>query len=644
MIRSLSVFAVALALLAYIPGRLLLRVARIAVAPLDTLALSLSLGLVLSASIYWFLASFSLPQYSICWVIAAAGLFAYYWIQEWAWPRLCIKGPHLLLISTFLLGVLMFAVSPLYYSNMTLTKDGDMIVCPVFDAPLHAAIANELTHSIPPRNPVFSGCPLSYHVAADLPTAMFANLAGLNVTDLTVRFIPTFYFILTMLSVFCFSRLWLASDYGAAAVTFLVAFGEDLSFIPGLLQKSSLDWSVQYFGVPTTYSLFCVNPMLPALGLLYLGLYCLFKSVRERQLTWQLIAGFLFAALAACKIFTATHIGLSMALASAIYFIAFRSCQMLQSTVITAICMAPVLIGTFLLNRGGAQILFNFFQSHTLRHTVQALGLTKIDSLPQPFALAITVLIYLIGCFGLRAVGIPAILKEMLSPRLANPVTYLLVIFVTVGVILSLAISIVPKGISEGYNNAVWFCAESKYLAWMFTVGAVLFGRRFRVFPRIQGAIFITFVVAASLPSTIQHFVAFNSAIKSGRLSSSAVNLIEYLRTASRPGEVVMSPEELLGPIVATTKCHVPVGPYAEYMVPIEDYLKRTVDLKTFWTAWHNGYTRDDILRTYDVNYLITKSKDSRPQAIAGVQMTFENSEWTLYRTADVPHSTDPGD
>jgi hypothetical protein len=642
-IRSLSVFALALVLLAYIPGRLLLRVARIAISPLDTLALSLGLGLVLSASIYWFLAYFSLQQYSIYWVIGTAGFFTYHWIRIWAWPRFCIRGSHLLLIGTLLLGVLMLAISPLYYSNLTLTEDGGMTVCPVIDVPLHAAIANELTHSIPPQNPIFSGWPLSYHVGSDVPTAMFANLARLSVTDLTVRFIPTLYFILTMLSVFCFSRLWLASDYGAASVTLLVAFGEDFSFVPGWLQRSPSDWSIQYFGVPTTHSLFCVNPMLPALGLLYLGLYCLLKSVCERQLTWQFIAGLLFAGLAGCKIFTAAHLGISMALASAIYFIRFRSRQMFQSTVIAAIFMAPVLIGTFLLNRGGAQIVVNFLQSHTLRDMVQALGLRKIDSLPQPFAIVVAVSIYLIGSFGWRVIGIPAAMKEMLSPRFANPVTYLLAIFVVVGVILSLAISIVPKGIAEGYNNAAWFGVESKYMAWIFTVRTVLFMRRFRALSRIQEAIFITFLVAASLPSTIQHFIAFNSANKSRELSSSAVNLIKYLRMASRPGEVVLSPEELIGPIVAMTKCHVPVGQYAQYMVRTEDYLKRTVDLQTFWAAWHGGHIRDDILRTYDVKYLITKTKDSSPAAIAGATMTFENPEWILYQTVDIPQPTDLG-
>jgi hypothetical protein len=68
----------------------------------------------------------------------------------------------------------------------------------------------------------------------DLSVAMFAKATGLNTRDLTVRFVPTLFVGLSMLSVFCFSN-WLRSRYFGALVVFLVFFGADFSFIPGLL-------------------------------------------------------------------------------------------------------------------------------------------------------------------------------------------------------------------------------------------------------------------------------------------------------------------------------------------------------------------------------------------------------------------------
>jgi hypothetical protein len=272
---------------------------------------------------------------------------------------------------------------------MTLTVDGGMKVCPLFDAPLHAAIANELTHTVPPQNPVFSGRPLSYHVGADLPAAMFANIVGLGVADLTLRFIPTLFCVMTMLTVFCFSRLWLASDYAAVLVSFLAAFGEDLSFIPGSLQGSASDCFAYYFRVPAVLLLFSVNPMLPALGFLVAGLYCFLKANRERPLTWQLIAGLLFAALAECKIFTAVHLGISLVLTGTICLLTFRRPQMLQSTIITGIGMLPVLAATFLSNRGEAESAASFLQSHACDDMLQQLGLTTpLASVSRPTSVA----------------------------------------------------------------------------------------------------------------------------------------------------------------------------------------------------------------------------------------------------------------
>ena len=55
-----------------------------------------------------------------------------------------------------------------------------MRVYPVPDVLFHIAIANELTHTIPPQAPHFSGHPLSYHYGMDLAVAMFAKATGLN--------------------------------------------------------------------------------------------------------------------------------------------------------------------------------------------------------------------------------------------------------------------------------------------------------------------------------------------------------------------------------------------------------------------------------------------------------------------------------
>jgi hypothetical protein len=307
---------------------------------------------------------------------------------------------------------------------------------------------------------------------------------------------------------------------------------------------------------------------------------------------------------------------------------------MLQSTVVTGLCMAPVVIGIFLSNREGARIAASYFHSQAVQNMVGQLGSPfPLASLWPPLSLTITLSIYLMGSLGMRIIGIPGALKELWRPRIETPLRLLLGVFVVVGVVLGLAITIVPKDFPQGYDNGVWFYVQSKYVAWLFAVDAILVMLRTSVLSRRQAAAVVAVVVAASVVSTIQHFMYFHAVYKSILLPPTTVRVLEYLKITSHPGEVVFSPEDLIGPIVATTKCHVPVGPYANYMVPMNDYRHRVADLNRFWKGWNTGQTRDDLLRKCGVNYFVTvNEKDKLPNGIDGLVRTFENTKWIVYR------------
>ena len=78
------------------------------------------------------------------------------------------------------IGIIALAYLPFYYTNFTWRADGVMRVCPVPDVLLHIAIANELTHTVPPQAPHVSGHLLSYHYGMDVAVAMFAKAPGLT--------------------------------------------------------------------------------------------------------------------------------------------------------------------------------------------------------------------------------------------------------------------------------------------------------------------------------------------------------------------------------------------------------------------------------------------------------------------------------
>jgi hypothetical protein len=198
---------------------------------------------------------------------------------------------------------------PMYYRNMVLLPDGSMsYLNGPADPFFHLAVVNELTHSVPPQVPFLAGQPLPYHYAMHLSAAMLSDIARLSTVDVVFRFMPTFFLALTTLAVFCFGRFWMGSGYAAVLAAFLVIAGEDFSFIPGLLLKSDDVWSYQFFHVPTIYSFYFVNPILPALAILFVGLLCLVRLCEKGGRGWLLVTAFLFTSLSPYKLFTGVHV------------------------------------------------------------------------------------------------------------------------------------------------------------------------------------------------------------------------------------------------------------------------------------------------------------------------------------------------
>ncbi len=313
------------------------------------------------------------------------------------------------------LGVMMLALLPQYYTNLTLRADGTMRVHAIPDAFFHLAVVNELAHSIPPQAPVFAGHALNYHYGMDLVVAMFANATGLNTPDVMLRFVATLFLALSMLNVHCFARAWLNSGYFAALVVFLIFFGEDFSFIPGLLLGEKADWSANFFSVPTVLSLFYTNAMLPAVGLLFAGLFCLQRYLRERAHACLFLAALLFVALMEVKLFTAAHIMCCLGIGGVVYWLFFKTTDLLKVVTLTAVLTVPLVLNIFLQNKSGADFATTFGPWPYVSIAMNALGMKNWFTNVFAFT-AIALPIYLIGCLGLRIIGIPEILKAIFCP------------------------------------------------------------------------------------------------------------------------------------------------------------------------------------------------------------------------------------
>src|SRR6476659_4509977 len=662
-------FFIAVILLAYVPGKLLLIALKRALPPLEDVTLACVLGLVVSGLVYWLMTFAHQGRFYLVWPLIAAGI--YVWLHSSKRKSLLSKsvsleplsqgsatpsrdGSTVVLAGALVLGIMALAFLPLYYTNFTLQPDGTMRVYPVSDVLFHIAIANELTHTVPPQAPVFAGHPLSYHYGLDLAVAMFARATGLNTRDLTVRFVPTLFVSLSILSVFCFSRNWLRSGYFGALVVFLVFFGADFSFIPGLLLGEKGDWSLRYFSAPAVVTLFYTNPILPGLGVLFAGLFCLDSYMRERSRAWLLLTALLFVALIEVKMLIAAQLMCSLAVAAIVYLIVFSKADVFKVAGCTAIGAIPLVCWMLLTNRSNAQIVTTFEPWLYVSHAMQTLGLAKRLSGPLAFAI-VALPIFLVGCLGLRIIGVPAIVTAIFRPRPEGALRFLLGIFVVIGVVIALTCSFTPAGWTFRYNPiSSTFLVQSEYVAWIFAVE--VFQALYRwatsrgIYPAFAAGAIIATAAALSLPSTVQHFIVwqgpdqfFGSGKPFGRqlltYDQQTLAAMEFLQTDAHPGDVALTADNLIAPVLALTKCRVPMGYFAQTAVARGDYMRRETAEKKFWAAWHQGNIQEDFLREVGVCYIVVrKSSDRLPAEISvTISNVFENSEFAVLKVNPEP-------
>ena len=658
-------FFVAVVLLAYIPGKLLLIALKRTLSPLEDVTLACFLGLIVSGVAYWLITFAHQARFYLLWPLATVAVFAWVYCTKMKTPwgrsaRPASVFPEsatvwcdrsgVALAGVIALGIIVLAFLPFYYTNLTPRADGTMRACPVPDVVLHIAIANELTHTIPPQAPHFSGHPLSYHYGMDVAVAMFANATRLNTRDLTLRFFPTLFLALSMLSVFCFSRSWVGSGYFGALVVFLVFFGEDFSFIPGLLLGENVDWSLRYFSLPpAVLPLFYTNPILPGLGLLFAGLFCLQRYLQERSGAWLFLTALVFVALIEVKIFTAAQIMCSLGVAAVLYLVAYRNSNLFKVAAWTAAVATPLVWPVLLKNKSEANIVMKFEPGLYISQAMEALGMKDRFSGWLAFA-TVAVPIYLVGSLGLRVIGVPAIVRAIFRPNPQSALRFILGLFVVIGLLIALVFSITPAGWTFRYNPVSGtFLVQSKYVAWLFAVEVLQSLYRWAVgrgvYSSVSAAAIMAIAIGLSVPVTLQHFTfwrnpdhlfgngkPFGKELQSYDAETLAVT--DFLTKDAKPGDVVLSGNDLLTPILVLTNCRVPFHYFAYAAVARSDFIRRESAVKQFWKDWRLGKVQQDLLREAGVRYIVVRrTSEGLPATIPVVfSNVFENSEFAVFK------------
>ena len=538
--------------------------ARQSIDPLVTIAVgfpgkhhpSTVLGMILACSIYALMAWLNLP--SVVWLLAIAGLLGA--VRQAAYTRSNLlkavqtfQLPHLLLLFALFAAWLPMYFLPFYFGNMTWSEHGGIHY--FFGQPdfvLHASLASELTHAIPPQVPFVAGKQLNYHIGMDLIAAVLSRYGGISTVDLVTRFCPTLFITLDVLAVFCLTRRITGSGLTAVAAAILTVLGEDMSYITGLLQHSNEIWAEYFFQAPTIHSIYMFNPMSVAVGILFASFLCLYRSMEDRNRGWVIAFAICAAALIQIKVFAFVHLIIAMAVVEVINLVAFRRMLFLRQGIVLFLVSLPLLLYTLFANKsGGSQFVWTW--SSGLQQYVEP-AFEKADWASLAHYPAIGVSVYLALTFGFRLAGIGELIKLFRFPK-ERPFHLLLAVFIVLGPVISLSSKIVPQGAPFGDNNAIWFMVQSKFAATL--LAALALAGIWRRLKQSGRAAMIVLVAAISFPSTIDYVVKKQHA--QNELEKPIVDGISFLNREARPGDVVVS--HIDSAIVTLTQLRVPFIP-----------------------------------------------------------------------------------
>jgi hypothetical protein len=615
-------FLLAAWVLFYLPGTMLLPGDSAGITSVERATVGLVLGMTVSLTVYWALRLINLSPLFWVWPLAALlkhtiGISH----RRLRMQASSVAGHHWCLLALLIaqFGLLVFLRG--FYANLARHADGTMTLdASSVDVLLHASVAQELTHSLPPQIPFVAGQTLSYHYGMDLVVAMLADLARLSVLDLTARFIPTLFVVVTTMAAYAFCARWLRSGYAGVFAALLIMVGEDFSFIPGLIVRPSNVWSALFLGAPTTFSLWVMNPMLPALAILFCGLLCLTLLQGTARAGWMYSSAFLFAILAEFKIFTALHVLLALGIAGLVLAVRSRQRSILKVWLWSLAFVAPLLFYRWIVTSPDTMAEWRIFPWPYIPEMFKQFGWTTFFQVAiGPFEgqsitaawVAVVLLIglplYLLLSLGVRGIGWPAIWRTLrgLSPH--DPVRLVVAVFVVAGVCVSLLSRVTQPGapLATQYNNAIWFFVESKQLVWPFALEPLWrWSRGRRV---LSTATALVAVVLLTVPSFVQ-FLGNIRKIPANRIGRSEVALDDFLRSACAPGDVVFARQQTAMSIVMLTPCRVPL--VSAYALTAADLLSaRAADQEHFWAAWTRGDVDWHTLERYGSRFLVVPTR-----------------------------------
>ncbi len=314
------------------------------------------------------------------------------------------------------------------FSNGVNLPSGDLALrMRFYDGFLRIACVRELSHSLPPQTPFAAGTPLRYHYGMDLFFSLFVRYGGLDVFDISHRLGLTFLAGLFILNLFLFLKALLRSNSLTIFSAFYLLFGSGgLAYFFSWLFHAPFTGNIFfnfYF-----HDLLSLNSLLPSLALLFSGLLALHYYEKERKRGWLVLASLFLASLFEFKVFLIIPMAGGLFLATVSQAVWLKRKHLLPVTCLTAVFSLPLVLTALLGSQRALGYSFRLGPVDWVSHVLRELRLSSWlevwssivsghpENLTSYLIASASILIFLLGAFGLNLWAIPLAIKSLVDP------------------------------------------------------------------------------------------------------------------------------------------------------------------------------------------------------------------------------------
>lgn len=570
------VFILACFLCFYLPGFLILKLAKIKLKKIELFSLSLTIGLASFTFLGFLLGCFHLRflSWPILMLIAIWTISRYR--KEIIAPLSCWQVPKTLFI------LLAIGIPVQVYINFPsgwLYDDGIRFWSSHgHDGIWHLALIEELKDFFPAQAPIFAGEALkNYHYFVDLLMAEFSRLFHLSSLDLYFHFFPILFSLLIGLNTFIAAYKWRRKKEIALWAVFfgylVGSFGYLVTFSQrrhGLVNGETIFWVSQNNTI-------LGNPPHAVAFIIMLALFFMFLSYLEKKrLSLLFLTSFLAGILIEFKAYAGTTV-LAGLLFTGLFEILFKRTNSVLKVFLTAL---PLSLLIYLPSSSGSSEFLIWQPWWYIRTMVVAsdrLNWIDLEMRRQSFAYYgdflrvawlefVAFFVFLFGNLGMRFLGfleIGKILREKLKIK-----TFNLFLLICVGISFLVPLFFLQKGVA--YNTIQFMQYFLFFFGFLAAIAAFSLTHQRNLW---QKTLLVCLIIAFSIPTVIGNLWAFRLNNAYSRVPIEELEALESLKRKSKREDIILT--------------H-PFNPYAadahQYQIPIPIYAWNSTAYVSFFT------------------------------------------------------------